>query len=281
MLVFVLLSGLLVGCATFQAPQIQDRMQQHPGWTAATVKAGAFRLMGASTPAQAGGVKLLYIEGDGQAFITRSQVSGNPTPVGFSALDLAFAGPVKHTAYLARPCQWTDFADQPACVPEVWSSGRFMPPALAAMDAGFRQVTGTGPVVIVGYSGGAVFALELAKRHPNVVAVVTVAGNLSPDATNRWHKVSQVDGELDPLAAPRRLAEIPVVHLVGTEDRIITPGLTRQVLAGAPALACQRVIEIPGIGHADGWAEWWQGHAGSMFSGLTAGGLGCDKPRVP
>ncbi len=258
-------------------------MQHVSGWDTGSVEASPYRLMVLRKDVTAAAsATLIYIEGDGRAFVTRTQVSGNPTPDGFSALDLAMAGPGDYRAvYLARPCQWVDLATQPACGPDTWTRERFGRPALLTMDTAFRQVAGTGPVVVIGYSGGAAFALELAKRHTNVVGVVTIAGNLSPETTNRWHKVSVMENDIDPLLEPGRLERLPVVHVVGGADTVVPPELTQQVLARTPGLFCTRVIGVAGATHADGWTEWWQAHGDEVLSGLTAGALGCDKPQVP
>jgi pimeloyl-ACP methyl ester carboxylesterase len=112
--------------------------------------------------------------------------------------------------------------------------------------------------VLVGYSGGAAIALEVAKRLPQVVGVITVAGNIDPAATNTWHGASAMPTAVSPYKYPGRLAQIPVLHIVGGKDEVVPPGLTREVIARAGRLACTRIEVVDGMGHDDHWEKVWE-----------------------
>jgi pimeloyl-ACP methyl ester carboxylesterase len=56
-------------------------------------------------------------------------------------------------------------------------------------------------VLLIGHSGGAL-AILLAARVPQVVAVVTIAGNLDTDVWTKLHGYLRLQGSLNPIAAP-------------------------------------------------------------------------------
>jgi hypothetical protein len=47
----------------------------------------------------------VYIEGDGFAWLSRSQASYDPSPLNPVGLELALRHPLGESAYLARTCQ--------------------------------------------------------------------------------------------------------------------------------------------------------------------------------
>ncbi len=50
---------------------------------------------------------VVYIEGDGRAYVNRRTPSNDPTPGNPMALRLALADPSLRVLYLGRPCQYT------------------------------------------------------------------------------------------------------------------------------------------------------------------------------
>jgi len=67
----------------------------------------------------------VYFEGDGQAFLTRTKLSPDPTPTNPVGLDLALADPAPAVLYLGRPCQFRPADDVSPCPSRYWSSHRF------------------------------------------------------------------------------------------------------------------------------------------------------------
>jgi hypothetical protein len=57
----------------------------------------------------------LYIEGDGFAWLSRSEPSLDPTPRAATGLALAAVDSASNVAYLARPCQFTPMSMNPRC----------------------------------------------------------------------------------------------------------------------------------------------------------------------
>lgn len=241
---------LMAGCAGPQVVPLQGWLADKPEWRVAQVNAGSWPL---AVVEKAGvGRRLIYIEGDGHAYVRRDLPSMDPTPVNPEGLKMALAdargGPVD---YVARPCQWD--VKGPWCGPEVWTRGRFTQEMADAYVKAVEQVSHGEEVEVVGYSGGGWLALQVASHLPNVVKVVTVAGNVDPNWINEFHKVTPL------VVAPYgpRLATVAQVHYVGDHDSVVPEAAVRQFVEREKP-ADVRVVVVPGMGHA-GWAAAWPG----------------------
>lgn len=204
------------------------------------------------------GVLRVYIEGDGRAYLSRSQVSGDPTPLNPIALQLAKADG-GNVLYLARPCQYVQAPTRTECRDRnLYTTGRWSETAIAAYTALLTPYTANKPLELVGYSGGAYIALAVAGRLPagSVQRVITVAGNLSPNAVFTHHHVSKV--ETAPLNW-QQLGDIPQLHYVGSRDAVIPASLKDSYVAeageaGTRALAANRWHWITvDADHGHGW----------------------------
>ena len=67
---------------------------------------------------------VVYIEGDGMAWISRDQLSSNPTPVQPIALKLASIDTNANVLYVARPCQYLWPQKMNRCSSRYWSDKR-------------------------------------------------------------------------------------------------------------------------------------------------------------
>jgi hypothetical protein len=192
----------------------------------------------------------VFIEGDGSAFTPTGQPSGNPTPRTPIALQLMQADTSGATLYyLGRPCQWVALP-QAGCTSARWTTQRFTPELLAAYTQQVQQLSNGRPTELIGFSGGAWFAVNIAAQLPNVVGVRAVAGNLNPNLINAHHRVpAMVVGEGE-AGTPK-----PLLYYSGGRDRVIPPKLVAEMVEGRP---CSRVLSFPKTTHTKGWEEAWQ-----------------------
>lgn len=265
-----LLPSVLVLGAVLTACAVQGRQARGPdlaaaaGWSWDHIPAGSFDLASAVKPggARTGGASLVvYIEGDGLAYLTAREPAQDPTPTEPVALRLALAhpgsGPV---AYLARPCQYALPTHGRNCREDYWTGRRLAPEVVdsagVALDR-LKERTGAVHLVLVGYSGGGALAALLAARRHDVQALVTVAADLDLGYWTRRDHLAPLLGSLDPADVARDLGDLPQLHLSGTEDRRVGSDVTRAFMARLPAGTPAHLREVPGQDHGCCWAAAW------------------------
>lgn len=256
------LVGLCPGCA--RAPDPADRRQ-----AALALAAGhglaPIPVPGAVVPVLvlgrpgSGDDLVVYIEGDGLAYLDRATPSPDPTPVHPLALELAGLDPAPKLAYLGRPCQYAGPLPA-ACARGLWTTDRFGPVALAALDAALdaaKAALGARRLHLIGYSGGGAMAVLLAAGRRDVASLVTVAGNLDAAGFCAWHRVSPLSGSAEPLEAAPALAGLPQTHLSGARDTVCPTRLAEHFLTRQGRPPGSRLLVVPGVGHAEGWVRVW------------------------
>lgn len=199
----------------------------------------------------------IYIEGDGKAWLSKTEPSADPTPKYAMGLQLAIQDHHANVVYLARPCQFS-MGDSPACSAALWTSGRFSSQAVDAMNAAVEQVKQNArnqPIELIGYSGGAAIAVLLAAIRQDVSSLRSVAGNLDHDALNRHHQVSLMPDSLNPADVASQLRSLPQIHFSGADDRIVPAFIARSfALKVGP---CARTEVVKSTGHEGGWVAAW------------------------
>lgn len=253
----VLLSGLLAACAGDPLQHAQA-LAQPAGLQRDQLRAGPFVLTTFSRISRSDLPVTVYIEGDGLAWRSRTRPSDDPTPRRALGLSLAAADTGANVAYLARPCQFTPMAANPACSVSHWTGRRYAEEVVAAMDAAVTQVLAATPgqrVHLVGYSGGAALAVLVAARRQDVASLRTVAGNLDPAEVNRLHRVSPMPDSLNPIDFAARVASIPQLHVSGGKDTVVPPAIAQRFVAASGA--CARLQVLAGLSHEGDWAGEW------------------------
>lgn len=258
----VTLVVFLIGCAGVPSPAQRaasaEALAQAKGWQKQLIQTDDFEVV-AYVPLKYGVDPHLtiYIEGDGYAWVTGSQPSDDPTPRDPLALRLALAQPEGNAAYLARPCQ---FAMPLQCAQRYWTNQRFATEVVNASDKALGQIKtlfGAERLTLVGYSGGGTVAALLAQRRQDVDRLITVAGNLDHRAWTAYHHVPPLIGSLNPADFTGLLANLPQLHLVGNDDRIVTPELARAWPIGFAGPNNKNVRVVLGFDHRCCWAEQW------------------------
>ena len=203
---------------------------------------------------------VLYIEGDGFAWIDRFTVSDNPTPRNPLALKLAVRDGSARVFYLARPCQFVDLVREGNCRPAFWTSARFAPDVIAAYDQALDKIAarlGNAGFHLVGFSGGGAVATLLAARRGDILSLRTVAGNLDHVALNRAKKVSPLRHSLNPMAVAPDLATLPQTHYLGGRDRVVPSWVGGNFVRAVGQSVCVQTQVVPQASHLDGWGAVW------------------------
>ncbi|MCG8532932.1 MAG: hypothetical protein MI749_20075 [Desulfovibrionales bacterium] len=209
-----------------------------------------------------GGKQLVvYIEGDGRAWVTRTRPSFDPTPKPPLAFALAAQDPSPNVLYLARPCQYTqENLCNRNCVTAFWTSARMGEHVIAAIDAAIdtaKKQTGATAIDLVGYSGGGGVALLVASRRDDVVRIRTVAGNLNTDLWVALHGISPLKDSLNPVSVAPLLTTIPQMHYIGSDDRIIPQEIALSYKMAAPS-SLVRLKVVSQTTHYSGWVHAWK-----------------------
>ena len=250
----VFFSLALSGCATVSA----DRTAETAGLHKSLIRVSPFTLVAYHRFDSPGGPLNVYIEGDGRAWLSRSRLSDDPTPLKPLVLNLAAMDPSPNVAYLARPCQYG--ADDGACDSAYWSHKRFSEEVIAAMNEALDQIvlqSGAKEVHLIGYSGGAAVAALIAARRSDVRTLRTIAGNLDPEAVNRHHGVSPLVGSLNPADVAVKLETLPQRHFTGKRDEVVPPEALESFLGRMGCMRCVSLTRLEGVGHHRGWEERW------------------------
>lgn len=197
----------------------------------------------------------IYIEGDGLAWRGRRRLSSDPTPRHLLVLELATMDPSPNVVYLARPCQfvWDD-----SCDSTYWSNRRFSEEVIASMDEAvsyFAAKMTSKEIHLVGYSGGGAVAVLVTARRADILSIRTIAGNLNPTAVNEHHRVSPLEGSLDPMEFAEKVSSIRQIHFTGSRDEVVPPFIARSFKKASGDDDIQ-IIAVDATHHS-GWIEAW------------------------
>jgi len=253
---------LLVACGT---PAPADRKESAEAlaagsMTAAYLQTQIFDLYSLSRTNDPQDLLVVYIEGDGLAWLRIDEASPDPTPVTPTALRLALADGAPAVAYLARPCQFTDEAHRRNCRTAFWTSHRYGEDVVAATNEALdmlKRRTGAQRLGLVGFSGGGTVAALTAARRSDVVWLKTVAAPLDINAFTRHHGVAPLTQSLNPADIAETLASLPQLHLAGADDRIVPAATGDAYMTRLLDSRCASLRILPGTGHHDGWETRW------------------------
>lgn len=237
-----------------------DRVARDGGFEKSFIKTKSFTLTAYYRCAKPGDPMNLYLEGDGSAWPSRTRLSDDPTPRRPLVLELAGMDPAANVAYLSRPGQYTA-TDSSLCDPSYWSDKRFSSEVVDALNEAIealRKRTRAIRINLIGYSGGAALAALLAAKRNDVVSLRTVAGNLDPEAVNRYHNVSPLNGSLNPMDAAVKLKGLPQRHFVGSKDAVVPPFIAQSFMKRAGDQDGGKITIVEGASHANGWRERWK-----------------------
>lgn len=165
----------------------------------------------------------IYIEGDGHAFDGYGKPTSNPTPKSYMLRDMASRDNSPNVVYMARPCQ---FIMSDNCNITDWTSGRFSTHNIDTMANAIRHVANGRPVILIGYSGGAMISGLVIEKNPDIDVKqwITIAGVLN------HHDWTEYFGD-SPLSASEnlnRLPRVPQCHYVADYDIVVPRHLSEK-----------------------------------------------------
>jgi hypothetical protein len=202
----------------------------------------------------------IYIEGDGRAWLTRTQPSPNPTPTNPLVLRLATIDESDNVIYLARPCQYINLRNEKLCSTPYWTQKRFSREIIIAINDAINVMASrakTTRIHLVGYSGGGAVAAMVAAKRGDIASIRTLAGYMDHVTLNRKANVSPLIGSLDPIKAAPRLKNTPQIHYSGRKDKRV-PGwvlINFRKAVGSKECVTLRYVNAS---HEEGWEEVWQ-----------------------
>lgn len=250
---------LLAGCALPDRNERANALAANAGLQREQIHTRVFELTAFTRMTRTDRPLTVYIEGDGLAWISRSEPSLDPTPRNATGLALAAADPAPNVAYLARPCQFTAMPANPACAIPYWTGKRFAPEVVDSLDHAIDQLAARVPgqrIDLVGYSGGGALAVLIAARRSDVESIRTVAGNLDDEFVNRLHHVSPMPESMNPVDVASQVAAIAQIHFSGSTDTVV-PTQVAQRFVSATGGQCARVEVVPEIAHDGDWVRVW------------------------
>ncbi len=189
----------------------------------------------------------IYIEGDGYAFNAYGRPTQDPTPRSTFVRQLAFSDNQANVIYLARPCQ---YINTKICSQRHWTTARFAPEVINAEYEAIRQIAGTHPVILIGFSGGAQIAglVSSAKQGLNVKKIITIAGNLDHLDWTTYHNLPPLSESLNLADYRDNFMQISQKHYVGEDDKVILPQMVQKFVRHQA-----EIKTIKGATHNTGW----------------------------
>ncbi|USR60770.1 alpha/beta hydrolase [Lelliottia amnigena] len=257
--ILISLSFLLAGCVSDDSRITAKEIAQHSRLSRDDIQTNPFLVATWSRITAPVHSLRVYIEGDGFAWKSRTQPSDDPTPRKPIGLTLAATDKNQNVLYIARPCQFIGPPLPAHCDKRVWTSDRFSPSVIDAMNDALSQFVKQYPGVkleLIGYSGGGNIAAILAERRTDVRSLRTVAGNLDVAYVNAIHHVSAMPDAVSAIDRASALRTMPQLHFSGDADKTVTPEVAQR-FQRAVGGTCSQVDIVSNMTHGSDWAAIW------------------------
>lgn len=229
------------------------------GFQEQVLNAGDFKLTTLKRFSARSDILHIYIEGDGHAWSSFTQISPDPTPHQPVALQLALLDPHPLVVYLARPCQYSLKVDR-HCEAKYWTSHRFSQEVIASLSDAIetlKQQSGAKKVKLIGFSGGGGLSALLAARRSDVIKLITVAGDLDHQMLSDYHHTTPQPGSLNPIQDAKKLRSLPQLHLSGEKDTIVPPSIAAHFITEAGMPTSTHHVILKDVTHNKGWEKIW------------------------
>ena len=210
----IVVSLLLVGCVGITTDDMQIVKPANPNmYSVATLQ----KITDSTNPVH------IYIEGDGHAFDYRGQPTKNPTPRSRFMRRMYAADDAPNVAYVARPCQ---FVMDEKCTTTDWTTGRFSRAMVDSVANAIKNIVGNRPVILVGYSGGAMMSGLIIQNHNeiDVKKWITIAGVLNHVDWTAYFNDAPLIHSLNLNTLP----QLPATHYIAENDSVVPNILSKQ-----------------------------------------------------
>ena len=257
----ILCSCVITGRSLEARYSAADTLAKTASFERVDIPAPPFLLTSYHKVTRRGAAAILYIEGDGLAWVSRTRISLNPTPKHPTTLQLAALDTAPNIIYLARPCQYTGRLDHRPCDSKYWTSHRSAPDVIESYMTALNTMKAQSDIPsfhLVGYSGGAAIAALLATRRDDILSLRTIAGNLDHRALHLHHDVSLTPSSLNPIDEAHKLQDLRQIHYVGSQDKTVIPAFSQRFIQAQNSPTAARQVIIEGASHETGWAGMWR-----------------------
>ena len=180
----------------------------------------------------------IYIEGDGYAFNRSGQPTRDPTPRKHLVRNLASKDTSPNVVYMGRPCQYIRGKN---CDTTDWTDGRFSKQIIDNMSQAIKSVAKGRPIILVGYSGGAMVSGLVIKQHPelNIKKWITIAGVLNHKDWTKYFNDKPLSKSLNMNGLP----QVSQIHYIAEHDSVVPNSLSRKWVSAS------RLTVIPNAKH--------------------------------
>jgi len=225
-----------------------------------TYKAGQFIVHSRERYDKPGEDLSIYLEGDGLAWVSRTEPSRDPTPDNPIGLRLAALDKAPNVIWIARPCQYTNIVENPLCKQYYWTIGRLSPEIVASVDLAISAAKLSAKATkihLIGYSGGGGIAILIAARRNDVATIRTVAGNIDHEAFTNLHRVTPMSQSIDPATMAGSINTIAQWHFYGEDDKVVPKLIGESYMKKSEFKSCSQIQVISGVSHYRGWEAHW------------------------
>jgi len=196
----------------------------------------------------------VYLDGDGSPWINKRRLARDPTsrnPLILRLMQLDQSPSI----LLGRPC-YHGLNKALVCQPKYWTSHRYSLQVVESMalalnlwlkDKDYKQV------ILIGYSGGGVLAMLIAKQVAKLKAVVTVAANLNVSEWSRYHGYSPLYDSLNPAERAKDFY-FHQLHIAGADDTVVPAYIIEQF---ANKQSNAEYLLLADQDHRCCWAQVW------------------------
>jgi pimeloyl-ACP methyl ester carboxylesterase len=253
-LLLIIMVIFVTACQTSLSRNYDYPWKTH-GFTQSVIETSSFSIFTAHHIKSSRGNVVVYIEGDGQSWFSRHQLSSDPTPHDTLVHDMATRDTRPNVVYMARPCQFIGTFQKP-CTSSYWDEKRFSQDIITSMNDALNKIKEQYDVKkfdLIGYSGGGAVALLLASQRSDVQSITTIAGHLDTKSVAHLNGTSPLTGSLNPQDQASLTAHIPQTHYVGAKDTIIPSSIAEKYIKNLPIDHKAKIIIVPDATHNMGW----------------------------